>query len=107
MMYMYIWSLCTCIRTIYTHTCTVPRFQNGLDVRYKGVQRLSMLDTVSIRGATTILDCMQLEITRIQIYRYALVLTLMDAGALIKIRNIKYGECAMDCDMNNQVGFFY
>ena len=29
-----------------------------------------MLDTISTRGATTILDCMELEIVKIQIYRY-------------------------------------
>ena len=49
------------------HAC---RFQHGFEVQNKGVSRLSMLDTISTRGATTILDCMELEIVRIQIYRY-------------------------------------
>ena len=48
------------------------RFQHGFEVQNKGVARLSMLDTISTRGATTILDCMELEIVRIQIYRYIL-----------------------------------
>ena len=48
------------------------RFQHGFEVQNKGVSRLSTLDTISTRGATTILDCMELEIVRIQIYRYCM-----------------------------------
>ena len=66
-----------CLVTMYHNSacpnfyCTVYtiRFQHGYEVQNKGVARLSMLDTISTRGATTILDSMELKITKIQIYR--------------------------------------